>query len=257
MHPSAKDQIIEYLTFYEGRISWMYLDSRGLVSTGIGILLDPFEKYGRSMPFYVDGRRATDAEVKAEWDFVKSKRGPSGGPQSAFLNANAFKPVTKLRVPESDIDAATMRIVKIKEGEARSYFGADFDRWPADVQVVLVQMAYAGGLRARKGELLEPLSRRDWLQASTYTYLRNADQGKAGYKTYNLAFRYMMQTAWILDQCSKLKMFWPSPNNITLFYGIKQALQVARWYLDASDARIRTDDIIIGMDLRAWLRTQV
>lgn len=242
MHQSAKNQIIEYLTFYEGRISWMYLDSLGLVSTGIGILLDPFEKFGRSVPFYLNGRPATDAEVKAEWNLVKSKSVGPGGP--------------KLRVPEAQIDAATMRTLSAKEAEARSYFGADFDRWPADVQVVLVQMAYAGGLLARKGELLGPLSQRKWLEASKYTYLTNKKQGRAGYKTYNLAFPYMMQTGWILDQCSKLQMFWPSPNNISLFYGIKQSLQVARWYVDPTDSRIRTDDIIVGMDIRGWLRSR-
>ena len=78
----------------------MCLDSIGLVTTGIGNLLDPYNKYGRRVRFTrADGGAATDAEVKAEFDLVKSKTMPGGNaPQADYRSFRAFESITKLRV---------------------------------------------------------------------------------------------------------------------------------------------------------------
>lgn len=101
----------------------MYLDSIGKVSTGIGALLDPFDKYGMAVPFYKeDGTRATSDEVFEEWKLVKSKNGPDGVPVGKWLNFNSFKDETKLRAKDEDVDNACLKAVAAKETACRSAF---------------------------------------------------------------------------------------------------------------------------------------
>ena len=212
MHQSASNQIIDYLTSFEAFVPWMYLDSLGLVTTGIGNLLDPYSTYGKKVSFYwrSDNGRATDAEVKAEFDLVKSKAVPGGrAPQAGFQSYKAFESITKLRASKDDVYAAVRTALKALEAAAVQYFGRDFDTLPADVQVVFVQMSNAGGLVSRKGQLAPLLKKRDFVAARDYAYLSNAKQGRNGYKKYNSAFRILMMNGWILDQCSK-KNRWPT-----------------------------------------------
>src|SRR5262249_17861235 len=217
MHPSAKNQIVDYLAEFEAYATWMYLDSLGLVTTGIGILLDPYEKYGRVLPWYdkVSMQPVNDEGViKTEFQMVKSKNGPKGvpawstDPAQNFAYFKTFEPITQLRAKDSDINSAVLNIGSQKEAACRQYFGADYDRYPADVQVVLTQMSYAGGLSARKHDLIPLLAAHDWLGAREYTYLTNPTQGKAGYAKYNACFRQLMLNAHIVESCSKLA----SPN---------------------------------------------
>ena len=271
MYPSVKEQIADYLTEFEAYATWMYLDSRGLVTTGIGVLLDPYDIYGRVLPWIAWYDKVTlqpvkdEGEVKAEFQMVKSKNGPKGvpdwsnDPAQNFAHYKTFEPITRLRVPEATVKNAVINIVSQKEAECRQYFGPDYDRYPADAQVVLTQMAYAGGLSARKHELLPVLAAHDWLGAREYTYLTNPTQGKAGYKKYNACFQQLMLNAHIVESCTKLSS--PNitmPKDLTVFFGYKRALGVARWNSsDDQDTTIRADDVITSGDITAWLKRQV
>lgn len=264
MHPSAKDQIVDYLKEFEGFATWMYLDSIGKVTTGIGILLDPYEKFGRVLAWYDRAnpqRRAGDPEVEAEFRAVKSKNGPKGvpewsqNPRENFASYLAFEPITTLRATVEDIIRAVLDIVSQKESACRSYFGPDYDGFPADVQVALTQMSYAGGLLARRHDLAPLLAARDWLGAREYTYLTNATQGKDGYKKYNDCFRQLMLNAHIVESCSKLaRPNVTMPKDIKVFFGFKSALNVARWSsTEDLDPAIREDDVITSGNILPWL----
>ncbi len=259
MHQSAKEQIVDHLAWFEGYVPYMYLDSLGLVTTGIGNLLDPYSKYGKRVQFRrADGIPASDAELKAEFDLVKSKTTPGGNaPQAAYRSYRAFEPITKLRATLADISLAVLEAVRQHEAAALQYFGRDFETAPADVQVVLVQMSYAGGLYARKGQLAPWLTKRDYVAAREFTYLSNATQGKAGYKKYNAAFRMMMMNGSILDQCAKMKMDHWAPKDTWTFYGFKRGLQLSRWYSgnDMSLA-VKPSDVVTAGNYETWLRNQ-
>ncbi len=268
MHPSAKDQIIEYLKEFEWLVPWMYLDSIGKVTTGIGILLDPYEKYGRVLSWYDKdnpSRRAGDDEVEAEFRLVKSKVGPDGkplkskNPKENFAHFRAFEEITKLRATHEDIIKAVYGIVAEKESACRSYFGPDYDGFPADVQVALTQMSYAGGLLARRHELAPFLAARDWLGAQEFLYLTNPKQGKNGYRKYNACFRALMVNAHIVEGCSRLDP--PNatmPRDIKIFFGFKNALSVARWdSTEDVDPTIRPDDVITSSNILPSLNRQL
>ncbi|HRD67517.1 MAG TPA: hypothetical protein PKY50_15340 [Candidatus Competibacter sp.] len=275
MHASAMNQIVEYFSLFEGSsknnpITWMYLDERALVTTGVGILLDPLESNKHKVKFFrktatgqAGPEPATDSELKAEFDLVKSKSEPvpdkagERRPLSDFAHYKAFEPITNLRIQETAIAGSALGMVTKIDQVVRREFGPDYDDWPADVQVVIVQMAYGGGLEARKKEgLLFPLlKKRNWYEARSYTYLSNPKSGRDGYIKYNRAFDFLMLNGWIIDRCRELgsRMVYPAPKDHTVFYGLKNCLGVSRWNRESMTPEIRPDDIITGGDITKWL----
>lgn len=275
MHASALNQIVEYLAVFEGGgksnpITWMYLDERGLVSTGVGILFDPLADNKYKVTFYkkndagaAGDTRASDAELKSEWDMVKGKAEPvpdKAGelrPKSGFGSYKAFEAITQLRIKEAALSGSALTMVTGIDRSIKHDFGPDYDTWPADVQVAIVQMAYAGGLDARKreGKLYPLLKARDWFNAQDYTYLSNPKSGRAGYATYNRALPTLMMNGWIIDQVRAIeKMNTPAPKDHTRFYGLKSRLWVARWNVDVMDAKVTADDLITGGDVTGWVK---
>ena len=76
MRKSVEEAWIGFSTRFEGRIQWMYLDILGLVTTGIGNLIDP-KPAALSLPWRHVGtyERATVGEISVEWDMMKSRKG--------------------------------------------------------------------------------------------------------------------------------------------------------------------------------------
>ncbi len=279
MHASAMGQIIEYLAYFEGSsksapITWMYLDERGLVSTGVGILIDdpkdPMAVIKRKVKFYkksdngeASAQEATDAEIRAEYDKVKDKAEPDPDrpgelrPKAAYKSFKAFESITDLRIRIAEVGGSAMKMVSAIDGSLRRQFGAPYDTWPADVQVTIMQMAYGGGLdvRMKEGKLGPLLTNRDWYGARVYTYLSNPRSGQRGYIKYNRAFEFLMINGWIVEQCKKMgdKMTNPAPKDPTIFYGLQSQLWVARWNRGTMTPEIYEDDLITGGDARKWL----
>jgi GH24 family phage-related lysozyme (muramidase) len=62
----------------EGVVNFMYLDVKGLVTIGVGNLIDPMS-LAVALPFRLKakpgavGRLATRAEIEAEWKLIKGK----------------------------------------------------------------------------------------------------------------------------------------------------------------------------------------
>src|SRR5689334_9275788 len=99
MHQSVKDHFIQFTSPLEGRVHWMYLDVLGLVTTAIGDLIDGSQSRladpaspALSLPWQVDGRKATEAEVRADWHAVKSR------PELAHQHFNVAKAFTLCRL---------------------------------------------------------------------------------------------------------------------------------------------------------------
>lgn len=260
MHQSAKDQIGDHFSVFEGVVPYMYLDVRGLVTVGIGNLLDPLSTYGKKVRFYrlSDRGYATDAEVKADFATVKSKVVPGGNaPQPGWDKYWKFEALTKLRVYPDDLKAAVLAAVAAQESWVRGQIGSVYDELPADVQVVLVQMGYAGGLKARMPQLAPLIKAGDYLGARRYAYLTNQFGSTRGYEDYNAAFRMMLMNAWILDQCSELDMTYQNPDDITQFYGVRNGLQVARWFTSNDvSLELQTDDVVTIRDYSAWIKSR-
>ena len=118
----------------------MYLDILGLVTTGVGNLIDRAD-VAAALPWYHEatGQRATKAEVIAAWQALKARQ------DLAKLHWKYAARLNDLRLKDADIDAlVTSKLHGNAEYITRKYF-PDFPDWPADAQLAAMSMAWAVG----------------------------------------------------------------------------------------------------------------
>ena len=121
---------------FEGRLGYMYTDVKGLVTTGVGNLIDPIGA-ALGLPWkHLDGSPADDAAITQEWNTVKNAW---PGVQSV-----ACKSITQLHLDPADVDALVASKARQNEDTIRSQF-PEYDNWPADAQLAIHSMAWAQG----------------------------------------------------------------------------------------------------------------
>jgi hypothetical protein len=124
----------------EGLTDWMYLDIKGLVTTGMGNLIDPVEVAMCLTWHAADSAIATPDAVRQEWSRIKNDLA------LAHLGAQAARRIATLHLSDTDIDALILDKLDHDEAilKANPAF-ADFDDWPADAQLGLLSMGWAMG----------------------------------------------------------------------------------------------------------------
>lgn len=152
MHSSVQDAFTAFNQPLEGRVHFMYLDVKSLVSTGVGNLLDAddpsnFGSNPHPLPdiftlAWLDkdsGAPASRAEIEAEYQNVKF----SGTAHAPLAQKEA---ITRLRISDETIDELVMRKLESFETTLRGREPfAGLDDWPADGQLGLFSMAWAMG----------------------------------------------------------------------------------------------------------------
>ncbi len=139
MHDSVRTIFPMFTARFEGRVAWMYLDCKGLVTVGLGCLIDP-ESTARGLPFKHKGTDtpASPDEIGAEWELVK------GDQTLAKRGYQAAGKVTRLYLTSADIDAlATKRLDNFEQWMVKAL--PDFQTWPADAQLATLSMCWAMG----------------------------------------------------------------------------------------------------------------
>lgn len=123
----------------EDVIPWMYQDKRGLITTGVGNLIDPVST-ATPLPWMLGDRLATADEIRAEWQRVKDDK------TLAQKGALAARHVTKLRLDPAGIDAiVTQRLLSNEQIVRSSHIFAGWDDFPADAQLAVLSMSWALG----------------------------------------------------------------------------------------------------------------
>jgi GH24 family phage-related lysozyme (muramidase) len=140
MRTSVSDVFMSFSTRFEGRVPWMYVDIKGLITVGIGNLIDPVDA-ALGLPFIdkATGSPASRDEIATEWDMLKR--------QSAELGRQghrACEEITNLRLTDEAIDSLVLTKAASNETIVRSFF-PDFVLYPADAQLGLHSMAWALG----------------------------------------------------------------------------------------------------------------
>jgi hypothetical protein len=141
MRASARDKFVAFSADLEGIVEYMYLDIKGLVTTAIGILIDPVS-YVLGLPWkWKDGtpragELASDQDVRDEWTRIKAH------PYLAHWGHRPAAGLTNLRLGADGVEQVTMR----KADEFVSHLRArylEWDTWPADAQLATLSMAWA------------------------------------------------------------------------------------------------------------------
>jgi GH24 family phage-related lysozyme (muramidase) len=147
MYPSVQSRFRSFNEQFEGVVSFMYLDIKGLVTIGVGNLIDPVSA-ATAIPFRwknkpgikTPGAPASAADITAEWNRLK---------QDQSLAQKGYKACAK--ITDLEIDDTTMnklinqRLTGNESYLKRRKWCADYDSWPADAQLGLLSMAWAMG----------------------------------------------------------------------------------------------------------------
>ena len=136
-------QIWPFTDVFEGYLPHMYLDVKGLVTTGRGNLIDPigtalwlpWQYYGPSGVLF---GAATSQDIVAEWDRIKALQSwaPRGG--------GAFKAVATLGLSAPAIDALCQKKLEAMWWRLLVHFPG-LEDWPAAAQLGALSMAWAMG----------------------------------------------------------------------------------------------------------------
>ena len=138
MRDSVRAAFVDFTTKFEGEVPWMYLDVLGLVTIGIGNLIDPIQT-AMNLPFIrEDGSPADRAEIAAEWLRIKNH------PTAARQGHRATEHVAKLRLLDDGVYSLVQGKLHQHDVYLRGRF-PDFADWPADAQLATHSMAWACG----------------------------------------------------------------------------------------------------------------
>ena len=150
------DDLKQRLRQHEGVINHLYLDSLGLVTCGVGHMIDSPSRMAGVEMVCQDGTTATLDEKITEWNAV-------GILQPAHLPP-FYEARTKLRMTPEFIEA-------LLDSDVQGFAGLlarlipGFDTFPGPAQEALLDMAFqlgAGGLVTKFPHLMSAVKARDW-----------------------------------------------------------------------------------------------
>ncbi len=181
MHTSVRIAFTDFSARLEGVVHWMYLDVLGLVTTGIGNLIDPVAG-ALTLP-WVDkrsGERAGEREIRREWSLVKSH------PSAARQGHRVLEGATYLRLTAAGIAEVVGARMVLNDRALQQRFG-NFELWPADAQLAAHSMAWAcgPGFPAIFPRLAKALDASDYASAARECRMR--EEGNPGIVPRNRA----------------------------------------------------------------------
>ncbi len=173
LNAKVKAEVINNTEKYEGRIPHLYLDTRGLVTVGIGHLI-PNKASMAFVVMYKKGANntlalASLAEKRAEYDTIKKQ------PYGFSRNASSYKAHTALVMKNHDIVAQKEKHILTFYGELAKYyttvngFAKNFDAMPHPVQKALFDMVFNLGitkLRTQYVKMNNAIKKENWVAAA-------------------------------------------------------------------------------------------
>ncbi len=147
LHPSVKAVFHEFSEPLEGaRIPYLYADVKGLLTTGTGNLVDPLPA-ALELPWKINGRPATKAEIRQDWMTLKGedeRRAREGERPLRKMHHKFAAAYTRIRLDDADILALVERKLEANVEYLCKIFPG-FPTFPADAQLAICSMAWAVG----------------------------------------------------------------------------------------------------------------
>jgi GH24 family phage-related lysozyme (muramidase) len=145
---------------FEGRLPFMYLDVLGLVTTGVGVLIDPVV-CSLSLPWVCpDGSPAGQADITADWQHVKARQ------DLRLHGGGAFRSVATLRLTDDAVDALTTAKMRLMEQHLIARF-PQWESFPADAQLGILSVAWACGPAFQFPKFQAAILAQDWATCVT------------------------------------------------------------------------------------------
>jgi GH24 family phage-related lysozyme (muramidase) len=150
---------------FEGCVPWMYRDTVGKVTVGVGLML-PDVKAAQTLPFLAGSEPATSEQIATEFARVDSM--PLGR-ASTF-----YKSPTSLQLAHQTIDARLLSILQNFEADLRTEF-PHYDTLPDAIKLALLDMIYnlgPAGLFKGFPHLVAAIQTGAWAQAAEHCMRR-------------------------------------------------------------------------------------
>jgi len=153
----------------EGRVSTMYADCLGLITTGVGNLINEVHQ-AVALPWLLwTGENADVSDVRADWFKLADAR--------EYYSKRAWHVYAKqmrCHLAEATIDALCQRQLSQNEAHYRELWPA-FDDFPADAQLGIHSMGWAvgAGFAAKFPNLARCIAHQDWEGAAASCKIRD------------------------------------------------------------------------------------
>lgn len=205
MHQSVIDKWHSFSEDLEGRVLTMYLDILGLVTTGVGNLIDPVSEAVRLPWKRSDNTRATEAEIRESWARLKNR------PDLAKRHVSHAAALTGLHLTDEDVDLLVAKKLVENERYVTGWL-PDFPNLPADAQLGIMSMAWAVGPGFNKkfptftGSALKG----DWVAAAAACTIR--EEGNPGVVPRNKRNRICFSNAALViaNGLARDVVHWPN-----------------------------------------------
>jgi hypothetical protein len=166
MRPAARNAFLDFTTPLEGAVPFLYCDVLGLVTTAIGVLVDPIDMALtlplRRMP---SGELASRDEIAADWHRVKARTDLS------HRGGMVYAQIAQLRLDKDGVRTVTDRKLDAMLHRLRLRFD-QWDTWPADAQLAVVSLSWACGPAFGFPKLAAHLRTQDWRAAADECVIR-------------------------------------------------------------------------------------
>ncbi|GAB3028413.1 hypothetical protein GCM10027285_08370 [Oleiagrimonas citrea] len=201
---TAKQYETDKLKTYEGDSPWMYIDTTGHVTVGIGDNLESkgsskTESEAEALPFYICDRKtnkscicdathkcakATKQQIKDGLAAVQKETQPAAckTDTSQCYTVNHYKSISDLRLKESDREQFVEDKLGDFHGDLVKQF-PDFDTYPSRVQAAMYDMIYnlgAAGLKKFK-KFAKAVKAKDWKTAAAESKRGGVQQSRNDY----------------------------------------------------------------------------
>jgi GH24 family phage-related lysozyme (muramidase) len=153
------EQTIAKLKEFEGCVTWMYRDTAGKVTAGVGRML-PDAAAACALPFVVAGEPADPKQIAGE--FARVTALPPG------KLPNFYRTDTSPELPQPVIDAQLSSVLTEFEGTLREKL-TGYDALPDGAKMALLDMAYnlgPAGLLKGYPRMLQAIETGAWSQAA-------------------------------------------------------------------------------------------
>lgn len=158
---SITPDILDRTKRFEGNIPYMYLDTKGNVTVGVGLML-PNANAAVALPFKrnSDLLLASDIEKKAEWTTIKGLQFPH--------IATWYLPFTSMTLDQATIDQFLQSELEKVETSLQTHF-VDYPIYSAKAQAGLIDMAYnlgVNGLLTKFPTFVAAVKAQEWETAA-------------------------------------------------------------------------------------------
>jgi GH24 family phage-related lysozyme (muramidase) len=155
------EQSLTKLKEFEGCVPWMYRDTVGKVTVGVGLML-PNATSAQALPFMCGARSATAEEIALEYARVDA--------MPAARAAAFYKSPTSLELSQQTIDAKLTAVLQGFEADLRAQF-PHYEGLPDGIKLALLDMIYnlgPAGLFKGFPHLVTAVQAGAWKQAAEH-----------------------------------------------------------------------------------------